>query len=207
VALAAKTTKAPAMQGFRGSIAWLSGSLSTHHDVGRPSPRKTRSQVLVKLSWTGFHPQGSDNKFQSHFVCAILLFQTSWHNLASLPGVRSGDCSPVSPVLSRHCDSCRPSHRTSFPSFGGTTGMRPFRSRHRGRMADDEPGVFHPVAPTGNSSVETTGSPKFLGNLNSRLLMFFDPGRPNVPDLDGTFAWPSLKERRRRQRRMRFEAH
>ena len=31
------------------------------------------------------------------------------------------------------------------------------------------PGVGHPVSPSGNSSVETTGSPKFLGNPHSRL--------------------------------------
>ena len=40
------------------------------------------------------------------------------------------------------------------------------------------PGVGHPVAPAGISSVETTGSPKFLGNPHSRLPMFSDPGRP-----------------------------
>jgi len=72
------------------------------------------------------------------------------------------------------------------------------------RMVDDEPGVFHPVTPTGNVSVETTGSPKFLGNPNSRLLMFFDPGRPNVPNLSGTLAWSSLEKRRRRQRHTKF---
>ena len=49
---------------FRGSIAWLSGSPPTYHDVGYPSPRKTGFQVLVKLFWTGFHPQGSDKRFQ-----------------------------------------------------------------------------------------------------------------------------------------------
>ena len=60
---------------FRGSIAWLSGSLSTYHGVGCPSPRKTRFQVLVRLSWTGFHPQGSGNRFQIYFMSIILLFQ------------------------------------------------------------------------------------------------------------------------------------
>ena len=60
---------------FRGSLAWLSGLRPTFHDVGCPSPRKTRFQALVKLSWTGFHPQGSDNRFQSHFMFNILLFQ------------------------------------------------------------------------------------------------------------------------------------
>src|SRR5208283_3070684 len=28
------------------------------------------------------------------------------------------------------------------------------------------PGVVHPVSPSGHSSMETTGSPKFLGNLD-----------------------------------------
>ncbi len=32
--------------------------------LGCPSPRKTRFQVLVRLSWAGFHPQGSDKRFQ-----------------------------------------------------------------------------------------------------------------------------------------------
>ena len=49
---------------FRGSIAWLSGSPPTYHDVGYPSPRKTGFQVLVRLSWAGFYPQGSDKRFQ-----------------------------------------------------------------------------------------------------------------------------------------------
>lgn len=43
---------------------------------------------------------------------------------------------------------------------------------------DDGPGVGHSVSPPEFSSVETTGSPKFLGNPNSRLHMFSDPGRP-----------------------------
>ena len=64
VAPADRTTKAPTMSGFRGSIARLSGSLPTYHDVGYPSPRKTGFQVLVRLSWAGFHPQGSDKRFQ-----------------------------------------------------------------------------------------------------------------------------------------------
>ena len=28
-----------------------------------PTPRKARFQVLVRLSWTGFHPQGSYERF------------------------------------------------------------------------------------------------------------------------------------------------
>ena len=74
------TTKAPTTQDFRGSIAWLSGSLSTFRGVGYPSPRKTRFQVLVRLSWAGFHPQGSDKRFSTHLMFVVLLFQASWHN-------------------------------------------------------------------------------------------------------------------------------
>ena len=48
--------------------------------LGYPSPRKTRFQVLVRLSWAGFHPQGPDNRFQTHVMLVILLFQASWHN-------------------------------------------------------------------------------------------------------------------------------
>ena len=74
------TTKAPTMRDFRGSIAWLSGSLPTYHDVGYPSPRKARFQVLVRLSWAGFYPQGSCKRFPTHFMFVFLLFQASWHN-------------------------------------------------------------------------------------------------------------------------------
>ena len=49
------------------------------------------------------------------------------------------------------------------------------------RVAGVGPGVGRPVSPSGKASVETTGSPKFLGNPDSRLPMFFDPGRPKRP--------------------------
>ena len=65
---------------FRGSIAWLSGSPPTYHGVGYPSPRKAGFQVLVRLSWAGFYPQGSYKRFSTHFMCVGLLFQASWHN-------------------------------------------------------------------------------------------------------------------------------
>jgi hypothetical protein len=55
-------------ENFRGSIAWLSGSLPTYHDVGCPSPRKARFQVLVRLSWAGFHPQSSAKRFSTHIL-------------------------------------------------------------------------------------------------------------------------------------------
>jgi hypothetical protein len=50
---ASDTTKAPTSTPFRGSIAWPSSSLSTLRRMGHPTQRKTRFEVLVRLSWTG----------------------------------------------------------------------------------------------------------------------------------------------------------
>jgi hypothetical protein len=55
---------------FRDSIARLSDSLPTYHAVGCPPTRKARFQVLVRLSWTGFYPQGSNKRFQ--FTSCVL---------------------------------------------------------------------------------------------------------------------------------------
>jgi hypothetical protein len=52
--------------------------------LGYPSPRKAGFQALVRLSWAGFHPQGSNKRFQ-FTSCVILLFQTSWHNVLGIP--------------------------------------------------------------------------------------------------------------------------
>ena len=62
---------------FRRSIAWLSDSLSTLRSAGRPAPRKTRFRPLVKRYRTGFHPQGSDERFQTCILHVIPLSQTS----------------------------------------------------------------------------------------------------------------------------------
>src|SRR5262245_49767166 len=50
---------------FRRSIAWLSDSLSTLRRAGYPVRRKTRFRSLVRHCRTGFHPQGSNGRFQS----------------------------------------------------------------------------------------------------------------------------------------------
>ena len=50
---------------FRRSIAWLSDSLSTLRRAGYPVRRKTRFRSLVRRCRTGFHPQGSNGRFQS----------------------------------------------------------------------------------------------------------------------------------------------
>ena len=48
------------------------------------------------------------------------------------------------------------------------------------RSAGESPGVGHPVPPAGNRSVETTGSPTFLGNPDCALALLFDPGRTDA---------------------------
>jgi hypothetical protein len=48
------------------------------------------------------------------------------------------------------------------------------------------PGVGHPVAPTGISSVETTGSPTFVRNPYCAFALLSDPGRIDVSGHDNT---------------------
>lgn len=79
------TTKAPTMKDFRGSIAWLSGSPPTYHDVGYPSPRKAGFQVLVNSPGRASNPQGSYKRFSTYFMCVVVLFQASWHNPSFSP--------------------------------------------------------------------------------------------------------------------------
>ena len=43
--------------------------------------------MLVKLSWAGFHPQGSYERFSTHLMFVVLLSQASWHD--SVPSVPS----------------------------------------------------------------------------------------------------------------------
>ncbi len=72
--------------------------------------------------------------------------------------------------------SCRPSRRTSF-SFawryhGNTRSFAPGAVECYGVG----PGVGNPVPPTGIASVETTGSPMFLGNPHCAFALLSDPG-------------------------------
>ena len=84
---------------------------------------------------------------------------------AALPSTGSfRSSSPASPVLSGATTSCRPSRRTPF-SFawryhGNTRSFAPGAAE----CCDVGPGVDYPVSPAGISSMETTGSPTFLGN-------------------------------------------
>ena len=96
--------------------------------------------------------------------------------LASLPGLRSGAVRPLRRYYQGAMTSCRPSRRTSLPSFGGTFAFtRSFRSPADEWAADAwswSPGISGRVL-----TEETTGSPKFLGNPHVRLPCSVDAGR------------------------------
>ena len=105
-----------------------------------------------------------------------------FRRLASLPRVRSGCVPRVLRYYQGAPTSCQPSRRASLPSLGDTaSAFGSVRVSLRRRTPSEGPGVGNPVAPTGRPSAEMAGAPKFLGNPNSRLPMFSDPGRPERP--------------------------
>ena len=91
----------------------------------------------------------------------------------------------------RATTSCRPFRRTSLPSLGGTMGTLAVSLPRRASVSAVGPGVGHPVSPAGNSSMETTGSPTFLGNPCAYALLF-DPGRIDVSGRYDTPTRPPL---------------
>jgi len=94
--------------------------------------------------------------------------------------------------------SCRPSRRASFPSLGDTTRALVFRPMHgRAPPRAGSPGVGHPVPPAGMLSVETAGSPTFLGNPHCALALLSDPGGTDASGHDDAPARPPLCPRRR----------
>ncbi len=82
----------------------------------------------------------------------------------SLDRVLSGPVPRLHQYYEGAATSSRPSHRASFPSFGGTSvALVVFAPRQT--SAPPRPGVGNPVSPAGNLRGDG-GSPKFLGNLN-----------------------------------------
>ena len=84
---------------------------------------------------------------------------------ASLPRVPDGASSPASAVLSGRYDFLPPfsPHFVSF-AWRYHSSARVSPAPRPSATAGGSPGVGHPVPPAGNSSVETAGSPPFLGN-------------------------------------------
>ena len=117
---------------------------------------------------------------------------------ASLPRVLGGASSPASTVLSGRYDFLSPIS-PRFVSFA----WRYHSSAHVSPVprlsaaAGESPGVGHPVSPAGSGSVETAGSPTFLGNPHRALALLSDPGRTDASGHYDASAWPPLCPRRR----------
>jgi hypothetical protein len=91
--------------------------------------------------------------------------------LASLPGLRSGTVRPLQRYYQGAMTSCRPSRRTSLPSFGGTSA---FTRSVRSPADECAAGAWSwsPGSSRRDFAEETTGSPKFLGNPDCPFAMF-----------------------------------
>ena len=119
--------------------------------------------------------------------------------LASLHAVRAGPVSTLRRYYQGATTSCRPSHRASLPSLGGTTRCVLSFAPTTSRRNHGGPGVIGYGDPHGRrkNPVETAGSPKFLGNPDCFCARFFDSGRTACPHYhDGAAAWPPLEEQR-----------
>ncbi len=74
--------------------------------------------------------------------------------------------------------SCRSSRRASLPSRRRYhPSARHFARSGIERCPGRSSGVVRPVSPAGHSSMETAGSPTFLGNPDCALALLSDPGR------------------------------
>ena len=93
--------------------------------------------------------------------------------------------------------SCRPSRRTSFPSFGGTT-VPPARFAPLRASAPRGLELVTRYLPPG-FAVETTGSPTFLGNPRCAFALLSDPGRTSTSGHCDVSVLPPLAPRRRLQ--------
>jgi hypothetical protein len=127
---------------------------------------------------------------------------------ASLPS--PGSARAIVPPLRRYyqgtATSCRPSRRTSFPSLGGTTGTRRFRSRRRGAWPASGLGLVTRYPRPGRLPWRRLELPSSWGTPIPVCPCSSTPAGRGVPDRSGTLAWPPLRERRGRRRQKTFEA-
>ena len=143
----------------------------------------------------------------SEFRCIRCVSQIRFHNSVSRfpPPGSTGRRSPSSSVLSRHYDFLSPVSR-HFVSFvrryhGCTRAFALARSSAARASLELVPGIS-----VRDVSVETTGSPKFLGNPNypfAHALRLRRDGHSRPPDARSrrlffrATAWPLLRERQR----------
>src|SRR5262245_2511795 len=122
--------------------------------------------------------------------------------LASLPWLRPGTVRQLPRYYQGAMTSCRPSRRTSLPSFGGTSApTRPLRSPADECTAEAwswSPGV------SGRALVaETAGSRKFLGHPDCPFAhVQSTPAGLRSPDHGGGAAWPLGSQKQRLPRKV-----
>jgi hypothetical protein len=98
--------------------------------------------------------------------------------------------------------SCRPSHRTSFPSFGGTSVALVLFAPRR-TSAPPRPGVGHPVSPAGivrgNDRIsQVPGEPQ----LSVCTCSHPTPAGLLAPDHYSAAAWPLVSQKQRLPRKV-----
>jgi len=118
---------------------------------------------------------------------SALLTTSGWCSMILRKHSSAAASSPASTVLPARYDFLPPvsPHFVAFAwrYHGNTRRFAPLMTEccHMG------PGVGRPVSPAGFSSMETTGSPTFLGNLCAYALLF----DPDGTDVSGRYDTPT----------------
>ncbi len=122
--------------------------------------------------------------------------------LASLHWLQLGAVRQLPRYYQDAMTSCRPSHRTSFPSFGGTSVALVLFAPRR-PSAPPRPGVGHPVSPAGivrgdDRISQVPGEPQLSVCTCSKPT----PAGLLAPDQYSAAAWPLVIERQRLPRKV-----
>jgi len=122
---------------------------------------------------------------------------------ASLPSTGSAQAlvPPLRWYYQGTATSCRPSRRASFPSLGGTTGTRRFRSHRRGAWPASGLGLVTRYPRPGRLPWRRQELPSSWGTPIPVCSCSSTPAGRCVPDRSGTLAWPPSREYRRRRQR------
>jgi len=122
--------------------------------------------------------------------------------LASLHWLQPGTVRQLRRYYQDALTSCRPSHRTSLPSLGGTSVALVLFAPRR-TSAPPRPGVGHPVSPAGMVPRKRQDLASSWGTPIVRLHMFSPtPAGLIAPDHCGAAAWPLVCEQQRLPRKV-----
>ncbi len=162
------------------------------------TPRQTRHSLSGGVTVT---PHESSKPLRC-FSPTVWLLDAS----LPIPRVLAGRVPRLPRYYRGTATSCGPSRRASFPSLGGTTGTRLLRSRRRGAWPASGLGLVTRYPHPGRLPWRRQDLPSSWGTPIPVCPCSSTPAGRCVPDPGGTFAWPPLRERRRRRRQLTFEA-